>query len=99
MTGPFLRLRTGFGVLAVLVSVAPCWAASLIGTSTTPDAFHSGSRFYAHCANGHYWVGYHDGVEPVLFIGAAVLANNLLRIAHLLNKRKPSRSRRSKPPR
>jgi hypothetical protein len=56
-----------FGILATLLSVAdPCWAASLIGTSTTPDAFHSGSRFYAHCANGHYWVGYHDGVEPVL---------------------------------
>jgi IS5 family transposase len=41
-----------------------------------------------------------EGLERFeVFIGAAVLANNLLRIAHLLNKRKPSRSRRTKPPR
>jgi len=62
-----MGLRMRFGILATLLTVAhPSSAASLIGTSTTPDAFHSGSRFYAHCANGHYWVGYHDGVEPVL---------------------------------
>jgi hypothetical protein len=66
----FSCLRKRLGILAVfalaLATAVPCLAASLVGTSTSVDAFHSGSRFYTHCANGHYWVAYHDGVEPVL---------------------------------
>jgi len=64
---PLARLATTLAAIAcILLGAASSEAASLIGTSTTVDAFHSGSRFYSHCANGHYWVSYHDGTRPVL---------------------------------
>jgi len=50
---------------SILVAL-PAGAASLIGTSTSSEVFHSAARFHVHYVNGHYWVAYHDGVKPVL---------------------------------
>jgi len=50
-----------------LLLADPSPAASIVGTTTVNDAFSSGSRFYTHCANGYYWVAYHNGTEPLLY--------------------------------
>ncbi len=63
-----LRASGSFAAIAlILASADPSSAASLIGTTTVNDAFSSGSRFFTHCANGYYWVAYHNGTEPVLY--------------------------------
>ena len=60
-------LAPGVLAAAFLAGPAAASAASLVGTTTTPTAFVSASRFYVQYANGHYWVAFHNGTTPVLF--------------------------------
>jgi len=40
--------------------------ASQVGTTTAGAAFFAGSKFYTHCASGHYWIAYDDGNTGIL---------------------------------
>ena len=57
----------GLALVVLGVAATPAGAESLITTSTTSDVFNSGSKFYTHCVNGHYWVALRMGSSILLY--------------------------------
>ncbi len=60
------RLRRGNATIVALVAalllVRPARAAApLIGTSTAGDPMNTGSKYFTHYTNGHYWVAFDNG--------------------------------------
>jgi len=53
--------------VAVLTAASVSEGASLIVTTTAPNAMPSASKYVTHWTSGHYWVAVRDGSQLVLF--------------------------------